>query len=499
MSTLQQGGVITPGHLAAWATNGVLQDAGTATEPLANSLGLYGNGGTPFGITNSAYAWPFTSSVLTTLGMGVSQTGAYTSVYGTQSLSYQIIVDGIVTATFGSTGVNIPTLSLSALTVGTINNVAILAPSTTSTLALANNSTLATAGANYQLTLTAIGNSNVTFPLSGTLATTAGTVTNAGAYPISLSSSGTAALTVPTSGTLATVGATVASFSGGSTGLTPATATTGAVTLAGTLAVASGGTGLTATPTNGQLLIGNGTGFTLRTLTAGANISIANTTGTITISAVTGGGTLPVGNGGTGATTLTGYVYGNGTSAVTASATIPSTAITGLDTMSTQAASNVAITGGTIALTTQLAVASGGTGATSLAANNVLLGNGTSAVQVVAPGSSGNVLLSNGTTWASTSLSSQFPSNLGSPGSVTLPGGVIMKWGQGNTSSNPATVAFATAFPTACDNITLTIASGSTPTVQNSLIVGSSISTTGFLVYCAPGANLGFFWFAIGH
>lgn len=44
---------------------------------------------------------------------------------------------------------------------------------------------------------------------------------------------------------------------------------------------------------------------------------------------------------------------------------------------------------------------SGGTGQSSLTANNVILGNGTSAVQFVAPGSSGNVLTSNGTTWTS--------------------------------------------------------------------------------------------------
>ncbi len=48
-----------------------------------------------------------------------------------------------------------------------------------------------------------------------------------------------------------------------------------------------------------------------------------------------------------------------------------------------------------------LAVARGGTGATTLSANAVLLGNGTSAVQTVAPGASGNVLTSNGTTWTS--------------------------------------------------------------------------------------------------
>jgi hypothetical protein len=59
-------------------------------------------------------------------------------------------------------------------------------------------------------------------------------------------------------------------------------------------------------------------------------------------------GTIPVANGGTGASTLTGYVKGTGTTAMTASATIPNTDVTGLGTMSTQDANNVAITGGTM-------------------------------------------------------------------------------------------------------------------------------------------------------
>lgn len=63
----------------------------------------------------------------------------------------------------------------------------------------------------------------------------------------------------------------------------------------------------------------------------------------------------------------------------------------------------VAITGGTLSgLTTDLAVADGGTGASTLAANAVLLGNGTSTLQTVAPGTSGNLLTSDGTTWQST-------------------------------------------------------------------------------------------------
>ena len=49
-----------------------------------------------------------------------------------------------------------------------------------------------------------------------------------------------------------------------------------------------------------------------------------------------------------------------------------------------------------------LPVASGGTSLTTLTANNVILGNGTSAPTFVAPSTSGNVLTSNGTTWQST-------------------------------------------------------------------------------------------------
>jgi hypothetical protein len=45
-------------------------------------------------------------------------------------------------------------------------------------------------------------------------------------------------------------------------------------------------------------------------------------------------------NGGTGATTLTGYVKGNGTSAFTASATIPYSVLTGTPTLGTMAAQN---------------------------------------------------------------------------------------------------------------------------------------------------------------
>lgn len=54
-----------------------------------------------------------------------------------------------------------------------------------------------------------------------------------------------------------------------------------------------------------------------------------------------------------------------------------------------------------ITLTNPLDVAEGGTGRATLTANNVVLGNGTTAVNFVGPGASGNVLTSNGTTWVS--------------------------------------------------------------------------------------------------
>ena len=75
-------------------------------------------------------------------------------------------------------------------------------------------------------------------------------------------------------------------------------------------------------------------------------------------------------------------------------------------------AGTLTATGG---MTGTLPVANGGTGAATLPVNNVLIGNGTSAVAAVAPGTTGNVLTSNGTTWASTALPSNavaYPQNI---------------------------------------------------------------------------------------
>ena len=56
----------------------------------------------------------------------------------------------------------------------------------------------------------------------------------------------------------------------------------------------------------------------------------------------------------------------------------------------------------TTGVTGTLPVGNGGTGLTTLTANSVIIGNGASAPTFIAPSTAGNVLTSNGTTWAST-------------------------------------------------------------------------------------------------
>ena len=175
----------------------------------------------------------------------------------------------------------------------------------------------------------------------------------------------TAASTIPNTditglGTMSTQGADAVAITGGTAnGLTigasnPAAAIFTTLRFNSTLS-ANGSTG-----TSGQVLTSNGASAPtwqsvggVGTVTSvdgsGGTTGLTLTGGPITSSGtLTLGGTLIVGNGGTGATTLTGYVIGNGTSAMTASATIPSSDITGLGTMATQNANSVTITGGTV-------------------------------------------------------------------------------------------------------------------------------------------------------
>jgi hypothetical protein len=147
------------------------------------------------------------------------------------------------------------------------------------------------------------------------------------------------------------------------------------------------------TGTSVGLNIGSG-----NTLSVGGTLNVGGTldvTGTISGSAFSSYVTL------TGTQTLTNKTL---TSPTINSATLTSPTLTtpALGTPASGVMTNVTGLPLSTGVTGTLAVANGGTGSASLTANNVLLGNGTSAVQVVAPGANGNVLTSNGTTWTST-------------------------------------------------------------------------------------------------
>jgi hypothetical protein len=126
---------------------------------------------------------------------------------------------------------------------------------------------------------------------------------------------------------------------------------------------------------------------------------------------LTSSGTLAV----TGGLTLDGAAGTSGQALVSAGSGNTPTWST-LGTMASQNATAVAITGGTITGITDLTVADGGTGASSITANSVVLGNGTSALSgnLVAPSTSGNILTSNGTTWTSAAAPTGITATTGS-------------------------------------------------------------------------------------
>jgi hypothetical protein len=103
----------------------------------------------------------------------------------------------------------------------------------------------------------------------------------------------------------------------------------GALSSEAQLAISRGGTGTNAVPTNGQILIGNGTGYAAANITAGAGVSVVNSAGGITIS-TSGVGSVTSITAGTG---LTGGGTPGGT--ITSAGTIGLGAeLTGLNSLS---------------------------------------------------------------------------------------------------------------------------------------------------------------------
>lgn len=97
---------------------------------------------------------------------------------------------------------------------------------------------------------------------------------------------------------------------------------TGAVDLTssevtGILPVARGGIGISSTPSNGRILIGNGSGYTLASITAGSGIAVTNGAGSISIAS-----SIPTINSLTGALTIASGTSGSDVSVNSSSTTI---------------------------------------------------------------------------------------------------------------------------------------------------------------------------------
>jgi hypothetical protein len=142
--------------------------------------------------------------------------------------------------------------------------------------------------------------------------------------------------------------------------------------------------------------------------------------------------------------------------------------------------------GNIVSLTAPLGAANGGSGVASPTANNVLLGNGAAAFQLVAPGTSGNLLTSNGTTWASTSPGQSGFSNVQvftATGTFTVPTNItrvkVTVIGGGGTGASGAGGGGGGG------GTAIKIVTGLTPAGTVAVTVGGVAGTSSFAAYCS--------------
>lgn len=246
-----------------------------------------------------------TSAATARTSLGAAALGANTDITSLGALSTPLSVAQ------GGTGSGTAAGARAALGSTAVGDAVFIAAS-----AAAGRTALAAAASGVNTDITELNSTSgvkLGSPATGSFPGTAGYINAKGFYieGVAVGSSGGTVSSVNASG-----GTTGLSFTGG-----PVTGA-GTLTLAGTLGKANGGTGLTASPANGQLLIGNGTGYTLATITAGSNITITNSAGGITIAATGGGGSgtvtsVDVSGGTTGLSYTGGPVTGAGTLTMT--------------------------------------------------------------------------------------------------------------------------------------------------------------------------------------
>jgi hypothetical protein len=251
----------------------------------------------------------------------------------------------------------------------------------------------------------------------------------------------------------------------------------------GVTPVVNGGTGVATIPANGELLIGNGSGYTVHTLDDGQNITVTNGVGTIEIAL---SGVVPIANGGTATSDVPGVgelLIGDGTSYQVQSLT---------------SGQNILITNGTgsitIALTGIVPIANGGTNSTATpTAGAVPYGTGT-AYDFTAVGTAGQVLTSAGAgtpTWATPTT--------GTVTSVgqTFTGGLISVAGSPITSSGTLALTVAGTSGGVPYFSSASTWASSAALAANALVIGGgagvapATTTTGTGVVTALGVNTG--------
>jgi hypothetical protein len=369
--------------------------AGAQGAGTINATGLFING---VGVGTGSGS---VTSVAATVPSFLSVTGSPITTSGTLAISLSGTALPVANGGTGQTTYTDGQLLIGNSTGNTLTKATLTAGSGISITNSAGGITITSTAGGGTVTSVAASGGTTGLSFTGSPITTSGTLTLAGT--LAIASGGTGATSAS--------GARLTLSAAGSGANSDITSLTGLTTA---LSVGQGGTGVATAPSNGQLLIGNGTGYSVATLTAGSGISISNSAGGVTITSTAGGGTvtsvaasggttgltlaggpitgagtftlagtLVVANGGTGTTTLTGLVKGNGTAAFTAATAgtdyvAPGGALgtpsSGTLTNCTFPTLNQNTTGTASNVTGTVAILNGGTGATTAGAALTNLG-----------------------------------------------------------------------------------------------------------------------------